>query len=242
MMRLLSAERIKARHTWVLPLTIIGPAGVTLLGVLVYALRWNDYLREASRQQGAWTVLSGNMFFLLALAMLLGVTLLSSMVFDVDHRSEMWKQLFALPLSRAGIYIQKYALVAGLILLAAVLGVVGMIGIWLGWRMGALPWARLGTLLGLMWVSALPLVAIQSALSAHIRNQAVSITVGVAGIIVALMLASGPEWIPWAMPMKAVAYAQTGIGHPVQLVAFALAWTAAFVAVGAAAFARRDVR
>lgn len=238
---LLRADALKIKRTWMAPLAVLGPLAVTLLIVVDYLLRI-DWMRQAAAEKGGWIVLMNEVGLIQVAAMTLGVGLLASMVFDVDHRADAWKQLFALPLSRIAAYLSKVATVAALMLGACVLMVIGVIGLWTWQGYGPLPWADLGRLLGMSWVSILPVLSIQAVLSAHVKNQAVAITAGVAGSIFSLFGDQVTGWIPWALPAEAIRYVISGTGDPGAILAFSAVWTIGVVVVGAAVFARRDVK
>lgn len=239
-MRLLVSDAIKHRRTWVVPLTLLGPFGLVLMGVIDFALRREWFAEEVVRS-GPWLTVMNQIGMLDVAAIVLGVALLVSMVFDVDHRSLAWKQLFALPVSRVGVYLTKLLVVALLIALASVLAAVGTAGIWMWLDFGPLPWARLGLLAVVPWVAALPLIAFQGLLSAHIRNQAIALTAGVAGVVMALFGASLPAWAPWTPPVDSMMWITNGTGSVWQILGYACATALVLATAGAIAFARRDV-
>lgn len=239
-MKLLASDLIKYRRTWVLPLTFLGPFGLVLMGIIYFAMSADWFGKEVAKR-GPWLAVMNNMGMLEVAAIALGVALLTSMVFDADHRSSAWKQLFALPVSRSGVYLTKLVVVVGLILVASVFAAAGTAGIWLWLDLGALPWGKLGLLALLPWVAAFPLIAWQGLLSAHIRNQAVALTAGVAGTVMAMAGASLPNWLPWAFPSLAMEWVITGDGDAWRVLGIACAAGVVLAVAGALSFARRDV-
>jgi len=238
-MKLLGSDLIKYRRTWVLPLTFLGPFGFVLMGIIMFAMS-RDWMNTLIKRQGPWLAVMDNLGMLEIAAIALGVALLASMVFDVEHRSSAWKQLFALPVSRSGVYLTKLVVVVGLIFLASVLASAGTAGLWLWMDLGALPWRKLGLLALVPWVAAFPLIAFQGLLSAHIRNQAIALTLGVAGTVVALM-ADMPAWLPWALPGDAMTWVVSGDGDVWRILGLSCAAGVAIAVAGALSFARRDV-
>ena len=239
-MRLLLADAIKHRRTWVVSLTFLGPFGVVLMGVIDFALRRELFEHEVVRS-GPWRTVMDQIGMLDVAAIVLGVALLTSMVFDVDHRSLAWKQLFALPVSRVGVYLTKLLVVALLMATASLLAAAGTAGIWMWLDFGPLPWARLGLLAVVPWVAALPLIAFQGLLSAHIRNQAIALTAGVAGVVMALFGASLPQWAPWTPSVDSMMWITSGVGSVWQILGYACVTALVFAGAGAFVFARRDV-
>jgi len=239
-MRLILSDLMKHRRTWVGPLALLGPFGLVLMGVIDFALRPEWVEKEVARS-GAWMTVMSQMGLLDVAAITLGVGLLCSMVFDVDHRSLAWKQLFALPVSRVGVYLVKLGVVMMLLLAASILAAVGVYGIWQWLDLGMMPWIRLAQFAFLPWFCAFPLVALQGLLSAHVRNQAVALTLGVAGVVAALFGAALPGWAPWAPPVDSMAWVSGGPGQIWRIVGYALVTGVVLSAGGAIAFARRDV-
>jgi len=239
-MRVLRSELIKHKHTWVVPLMLLGPFGVILMGVIDFGVRLEAFQKEFARGD-AWATVMGEMGMLDAAAIALGVGLLCSLVFDVDHRSIAWKQLFALPVSRAGVYLSKLGVVMGLLLVASVLAAAGLLGMWLWLGLGAIPWMRLAQFAFVPWLCMFPLVAFQGLLSAHIRNQAIALTFGVAGVVAALFGEAIPRWMPWAPPVDSMTWLSGGPGDIWQILGYAFVTSAVLSAGGAIAFARRDV-
>lgn len=239
-MRLLLSDAIKHRRTWVVPLTFLGPFGLVLMGVIDFALRPEWFEAEVVRS-GPWVTVMNQIGMLDLAAIVLGVALLVSMVFDVDHRSLAWKQIFALPVSRVGVYLTKLLVAALLMGLASALAAAGTAGIWMWLELGPLPWARLGLLAVVPWVAALPLIAFQGLLSAHIRNQAIALTAGVAGVVMALFGATLPKWAPWAPPVDSMTWLTRGEGSVWQILGYACVTAVVLAGAGALAFARRDV-
>lgn len=239
-MSLVSSDLLKYRRTWVLPLTLLGPFGLVLMGIIYFAMSRTMIAKEIARR-GPWLPVMANMGILEVAAIALGIALLVSMVFDVDHRSGAWKQLFALPISRSGVYLVKLGVVVVLMGVASVLASAGIAGIWVWLGCGPLPWSKLALLAVVPWVASFPLIALQGLLSAHIRNQAIALTVGVAGTVLAMFAANLPAWTPWASTGQAMEWAVAGDGDVWRILGLACAAAVVFAGVGAFAFARRDV-
>jgi len=210
------------------------------MGVIDFALR-PEFIEKEVARSGAWITVMNQLGMLDVAAIALGVGLLCSMVFDVDHRSLQWKQVFALPVSRVGVYLTKLGVVMALLFGASMLAAVGVYGIWQWLELGAMPWVRLAQFAFLPWLAAFPLVALQASLSAHVRNQAMPLTLGVAGVVAALFGAVMPGWAPWAPLIDSMEWLSGGSGQIWRIMAYAAVTGAVFSAGGAIAFARRDV-
>lgn len=175
-------------------------------------------------------------------SLMLGATLLASMLADVEHRSDTWKQLFAMPVSRAGTFTAKYAWLALLLAVASVLMVAGYAAIWLWQGYGALPWADLVRAAALPYLATLPLAAMQLVLSTRAQNQAGPITAGILGPMFAIGGIPLPGWVPWTMPHHSMfAVFHKPLEYPQLWQAVAIE-VVVLVALGAVLLSRRDVR
>lgn len=251
---LVRAEGARVRRTWILPLTVMGPLGVTLLGVILFLLRGEYLVRPVlAGETTGWQVLVNQMGMIQVFSLGLGATLLASMIVDVEHRSDTWKQLFALPVSRTGVYVVKFAWVAALLAVSSLLMAGGYAALMTWQELGPIPWADLFTAAWLPWVACLPLVAFQLLLSARLTNQAVPITAGVLTTIFGMGLSGIPEWLPWRLMTAAMneaagvtvagsaSEAATQLGLQGIVIASAL-WVFGLVMTGAVLMARREIR
>lgn len=251
---LVRAEGRRVRGTWILPLTLMGPAGVTLLGVILFLLRGEYLVRPVlSGESTGWLAVINQMGMIQLFALGLGATLLASMIVDVEHRSDTWKQMFSLPVSRPGAYAVKFASVAVLLACSSVLMAGGYAALMTWQGLGPIPWADLLDAAWLPWLASLPLLAFQLLLSTALTNQAAPIAAGVLTTIFGMGLSAIPEWLPWRLMTVAMneavgmtvagsaTDAATTLGVPGIVLASAL-WVSGFVLAGAAFMARREIR
>jgi hypothetical protein len=251
---LVEADRRRFSGTWILPLTGLGPLGVTVLGV-VYCLLQRDFVAKefASGKMSGWLMVTNIVGMIHILALGLGAALLASMIVDVEHRSDTWKQLFGLPVSRTRVYIVKFLWGAGLLAVSSALMVVGYAGIMVWQHWGPLPWADLATAGWLPWLAVLPLLAFQLLLSTAFKNQAVPLTAGVLVPMFAMGMSPMPAWLIWRLPSEAEVAVAGGViaggpGEalswlsPLQIGVISAAWVIVLVTAGALLIARREVR
>lgn len=250
---LLASEARKLRRTWVFPLTVLGPLGVTLLGVILFLLRGSWILKPyRAGTSSAFAVLVNNLGMIQVFCICLGATLLASMIADVEHRSDGWKSLFAMPVSRAGTYVAKFAWAAGLLFVSSLLMAAGYQALawWQG--LGALAATDLWHAAVWPWVGVLPLLAFQSLVSTVVKNQALPITLGTVTPMFGMGMSSMPAWLPWRLPTQALVAVFGGVpaGSPGAALAWltpsvmgliAGAWVVGLVAVGAGVLSARDV-
>ncbi|MFD1407810.1 ABC transporter permease [Kroppenstedtia eburnea] len=199
MLRILAAERLKMKRTWLPVLVLLGPAGILLSMLVDFGLR-RDYLLQ--QPLDSWVILVKEVSALLPLAMLLGSTLLASLMVGVEHQASAWKHLMTLPLSRFRIYLGKGIQMTGWLLLAGILMVPAFALLWTWFELGKeVPWASF--LKGGLYpvLAVLPVAMLQLWLSVVIRNQALPVFIGVVGSLFNRML---PAWMPWAYPGNSI--------------------------------------
>lgn len=248
------ADWQRMRRTWLVPLTLLGPIGVTLLGVILFLMRGEYMLKpyHAGTQTG-FQVATGELGMIQVFALGLGAALLASMIVDLEHRSDMWKATFALPVSRWRTYMVKFAWCAALLALSSALMSCGYAAIMLWQHLGPLPIRELIRIAVLTWVAVLPLVGFQLLLSSAFANQAFPLAVGILAPLFGMGMSKLPPWAPWRLMTQALVYSVGGVvpggpgeqltwfGSP-QIVIFGIAEAALLVAIGAVLMSRREIR
>lgn len=247
---LAAAERRRTRGTWIVPLTALGPAGVTLLGVVLFLLRGEWILSgfDPALQSGLGVV-AGQLGFVHVFALCLGATLLASMVADVEHRSDTWKAMFALPVRRWKAYLTKFVWTAGLLGVSSLLMGLGYAAIVTWQGIGPVEWNALLELIALPWIGTMPLLGFQLLVSTTIKNQAAPLALGIITPMFGMGMRSVPHWLPWRLPSVALESAMavghiTEAGAPVTV--GAIAWsavlgTALMLVAGAVLIERKDI-
>ncbi|RAU99570.1 ABC transporter permease [Paenibacillus sp. YN15] len=230
---LLGAELLKLKRSMAVVLAVLGPVGVVSMEAVNFVLRY-DYLVK-QHEGRLWQGLLGNVSGFAPIVLLQGAALLASLVAGCEHRTHAWKQLLALPVTRFGVFLAKFLACAGLLLLSSSLLAVGTF--------------FLGGLLGFGWhppvrellaasfhptLAGLAVVSLQLWLSVMLRNQAVPLTIGIAGTIVGMFYYQLPDWVLW----KWVTLPESG---GLRYILFGLAASAGLLVMGAAHFGRRDV-
>jgi hypothetical protein len=251
---LVGADWQRMRRTWLIPLALLGPFGVTVLGVILFLMRHDAMLKPyLTGKMTGFQVATGELGMIHVLAVGLGAALLASMIVDLEHRSDAWKSMFAMPVPRARVYLAKFGWCALLLAVSSILMSVGYATLMLWQQLGPLPWRDLAVIGGMVWVAAMPLLAFQLLLSSAMKNQAFPITVGVLAPMFAMGISSIPVWTPWRLMTQALVYACGGPASgsldahmtwwgPGQIALVAGAETLLFVALGALLLARREIR
>ncbi|MEC0368356.1 ABC transporter permease [Paenibacillus chibensis] len=235
-LRALSADLLKIRRKGVWFLVLLGSLGLVVLQALNFGLRY-DYLVGKLYKEDAWGGLAGEIFDLVPIVLVLGATLIASQIANVEHLNNSWKQLLALPISRAAVFTSKYlvgviALTVACVLLFA--GTIGL-GLILGFSAGDIPYLKLLKLSFLPFLGALPMLALQLYLSLTFKNQALPIMIGITAAIATMFAANYPEILPLAWPFLAY-YAKPAMPVASGIILFILIYL-----FGTGHFVRKDV-
>ncbi|WP_040951993.1 ABC transporter permease [Gorillibacterium massiliense] len=198
--RLLAADFLKLKRTMVGVLVLLGPFGVVALTAVNFGLRY-DYLTHLYKDD-LWGGLLSNIADLCALALLLGNTLLTSMVAGIEHRANAWKQLLSLPVTRFHVFLSKFAVCVLLLVISSALLAVGtwLLGGFLGFGWSA-PIQGILKISFYPMLASLAIAALQLWLSVVFKNQAIPLTAGIVGTIVGLYSFKLPDWLLWKWPI-----------------------------------------
>src|SRR5699024_11640888 len=85
---------LKMKHKGFWLLTVLGRFGMIALQIVNYGVR-KDYLLEQSNDDWAYYILNVSAFT--PLAIVLGITILTSFISSIENETSAWKQLIALP-------------------------------------------------------------------------------------------------------------------------------------------------
>ncbi|MBB6023354.1 hypothetical protein HNR77_004454 [Paenibacillus sp. JGP012] len=234
--RALSSDWLKIRGKGIWFLVFLAPIGLTAMQALNFGLRL-DYLKE-QYAGNLWGGLLENVIVFVPLALMLGATILSSMVAGIEHEQGSWKQLLALPISRPAVYLAKFLLACVLLIISSLLltaGVVGL-GLVLGFDAKEIPWAQ-ALKLGLMPLAgALPVLSIELWLTLVSKNQALPVTFGIILAITGMFSLSISPHFPLAWAQMAWSspnpYLYAGMGAGLGIL---------IMLIGMMHFSRKDV-
>ena len=257
----LSAEWIKQRRTATRWLVMVVP--VTLAGLLAW-------YASVSSSELSWTDLSRLVFETwTTICVPVGAALFAGLSASLEDDAGGWWALRARPVSPAALYGAKLLVLAAHTLASSlVLGIfVGLFGVAFGTSpeiTTGVPWASLLALALVLWVCALPLLALQLWV-AEAWGFGAAVAVGVQGLLLAALIGGNSlgggafgVWlaVPWAWPVRGVypALVLLGLdgGGPTALpvspegillavCAFSLVLASALTAAGLAWFSRREV-
>ena len=179
-------------------LVLLGPIGIFALQAVNYGVRY-DWLQTQTDDD--WQQLLHQINIFLTPALLLGIALLASLIASIEHRTNGWKQLLALPVSKWRVYCSKFIVLAFLLLISTSLTYAGtfMFGSYFQWEQEVPHWL-IFTNGFYPYVAALPLLTLQLWLSITYKNQGFPLMVGIGGAVISLYAYGAPTWFIWSWP------------------------------------------
>lgn len=208
--RTVSAESLKLKRTLALWMTLISPAVVVGLQVLMILNRTSIYAKEPE----FWVSFARSIAGLWAVLMLpLFVTLETALVANLEHSERHWKHLLALPIRRWNYYFGKFAVVIGLVAVSSLILLLLTIGGGLLLSVLApklalhspLPWQFLLKLHGAMFAAALLMVSIHHWVSLRWQSFTTAIGFGITAVVVSFIVVSSKTYglyYPWSITAR----------------------------------------
>ena len=210
----LSADLIKVKNTPALWLIAIASAFLPIMQLLSY-LHTDGSNIKLEPGENPWDSFSKNSFAMCSVFIIpMFVVLLVCLLLNIEHKSNTWKHLFVLPVSKKQIFGSKYLLVISMLLTFYIIFV--MLIIFDGWFLTnwikkanpnhlSVNWHQIEELAIQSFISTLPILAIHFWLSFRIKNLITNIGIGLVGIITGLVLSSPNTWdkvfyYPYAFP------------------------------------------
>lgn len=252
MRKILWADQLKLKRSSIVMIVLLVPL-LILAYELVNLTYRADFVGKQAEMFGAgsmWMYLLYDNSLLFGLGFPLAATLAASVIANIEHQANGWKQTLSMPISRGKIYLSKFIWLAIFLFLSSTIFLIGMVllGNVLGFE-GDIPWSLLiGDCYGML-IAILPIMAFQFWLSMTINNQAFSILIGSVSAIMGLFLAAAQttRWLPLAYPIQSstVILQYEGIGYNPDFSAFLvinLFLGITLVFIGSMHFAKQNVR
>lgn len=204
----LQSEWLKLRNSAALWLIAVGGFFIPSI-ILISRLIQSEKTLLVNASEGAWMQLFHQCWQYMSIFLLpMGITLVCSLIAQVEYRNNAWKQVFASPQSLHTIFWAKYSVVVALLLVFFVLFNVGI------FLTGAIPPLFYSDIVfpketfpfrdfiqgnATFFIHSLPILALQYGLSLHIRNFIIPISVGFALLIAALIAMGWSQgyWMPY---------------------------------------------
>ncbi|CAM4512600.1 hypothetical protein FHS16_003392 [Paenibacillus endophyticus] len=205
MLKALSSDFLKIRGKGLWFLIFIGPIGLIAMQALNYGLRY-DYLTQKYAGK-LWEALLVDIQMFVPISLFLGVTLIPSLLSHIEHSTNAWKQLLALPISRGAVFRSKFALSVILLTISCMVLAAGtvILGFSLRFELADMPVGEILKLCFLPFFASLPALALFLWLCINMRNQAIPITLGVliaiSSVFTGLISSTWSKWLPINWPM-----------------------------------------
>lgn len=203
------AELIKTKNTFALWLTILGAALIPIFLLIAYIAKWKSFIPKGD--ENAWSNLfSVGYNGVSSLFIPLFIVLLTSLLINIEHKSNTWKHIFVQPVSKGKVYFSKLFVVLQSVILCYVLFVcflllAGFIAGSLKQELGFFsvhpPWMKILEVTFKSFLSTLALIGIHFWLSFRVKNIILPIGLGLAGVVISLILLGRWEhviYIPYA--------------------------------------------
>jgi hypothetical protein len=202
------AEALKLRRTLAFWLAIIVPAAILLLYFILYSRPSGADLLSG---RDSWLWMAQNSLILWSMIMLpLFIALEAALLAGIEHRSESWKHLFALPVPRSSIYIAKL-LIATLLMGVSMLSLFGWIFLTgKGIRLTnpdigfdkPFPLIPIGSLVLAVYFASWFMISIYIWITARWQSFVIPIAIGIVSVFLTLIISQTSIWwlFPWALP------------------------------------------
>ncbi|HSD83183.1 MAG TPA: ABC transporter permease [Anaerolineae bacterium] len=246
--RALSAEALKLKRTLAVWMVLIAPSVVVGLNFAMLIDRGGQYLMEAD---SAWLSWEQNILVFWALMMLpLFITLETALLGGVDHNSQQWKHICALP-------IPRWTLCAAKLIVAAILIGVSTLVLWgetimAGLLLGAirpeiplggpLPFGELLQPMLLIFLIAWCMIAVHQFVALRWQSFTFAIGFGITTAVINFMVIQSDKWnkfFPWSWP--AYAFFEEGASFLPAAVALGMVGGVIVSLVGTWIVSRREV-
>ena len=200
MTRIMVAEFLKIKRKMILFLVFLGPIGVLGLEAVNFGLRY-EWLTGVYKDD-LWGGLINEVSMLSIITILIGLTILTSMIANIEHQTNAWKQLLALPISKTKVFTGKVLLTILLLLVSCLVlaGGTVILGLLLKFETD-IPLLYLLKMCFFPFLASIPFLTVQIWLAITMKNQAIPLTVGIVGAIISMYAMNFPDWVPWKWPL-----------------------------------------
>ena len=209
LIRALHAELLKLKRTLAVRVIFVLPFFVAILQFFVI---WRT--KKFAPGFDLWQTHPENSFQIWAIFMMpLLITLETALLNGIEHSDKQWKHLFALPVPRSSIYLSKFIVALGLILvstmvLALLTVIVGVVAVSLKPELAAItrpvPYFTIAKHATFVWLAGWFITAIHTWISMRWAGFAIALGAGIGGTFFALFAASASlgKYYPWLLPMN----------------------------------------
>ncbi|WP_205501037.1 ABC transporter permease [Rufibacter psychrotolerans] len=236
-----SAEALKIKNSWALWLSLLAPLSVVGMTFLVFFFRGDRILKPGTDPWFIW--MTNNFMATSQLLIPLFLALVTALVNGIEHNSFGWKQLYAAPVPKWTVFLNKYLLLLGLTLVSFATFWAGVLaaGYVLGFlkpEFGFQHYYHVQSIsVGIfrIFIGSLFILTLQFCISFRCKSIAVSIGSGIL-FVLAFLIASSWEYIgyyPYSWPyFAALASTTKQASFFVPQMGYSLAGSAVLLALG----------
>jgi len=192
----LQAEFLKTKGSFALWFTLLSAIFIPTVLFLIYLFRYKNFIPEGD--ENIWVKLfDSNISIISTLLLPFYIVIMVALNLNIEHKSNSWKKILLLPISRASIYLTKVIFILLQIFVALLVFMLSILlfGLVLGFihpellfLEHSIDFALYTKLLIQLFISVLGIFAIQYFISLFIKNIIIPITTGTFLIIVSLII------------------------------------------------------
>lgn len=196
----IASDAIKLKRTFINPIAYLYPI-IVLFGALIIVASQKSNLLEQNNDM--WSSMIVIVHFLIMFVVPIKLTIIISNLINVEHQTNAWKMILALPIRKSSFYFSKLFYILKVCMISGLLLFVGfiLIGKILGFE-NSPPYLTLLQEAFYPYLGAFPIITFQLWLSIQFKNQAFPITIGIFGAICMFFLQMNTltSYIFWAYP------------------------------------------
>ncbi len=236
-------EILKLKNTKILLIVILAPIFMVAQGV-INLIRYYDLF--TGKGQNVWEQLySQSMIFYASILFPILVSIVMTLIARIENTNNSWKHYLSLPIDKQKVYGIKFILGCLLVFINILVLIISMLaaGKIIGVK-GNIPYKVIFTKPMVMYIAALPIMAILYSLSIRFSHMAIPLGIGIGLTLPAIIVANSRYWIlyPWTYPIMAALGGDMEIfskGNIVYIVSFIL--LISVFGFGYSSFIKRDI-
>jgi hypothetical protein len=208
---LVAAEYLKLKRTLVPALALVIPVAPPFFSFMIGLLKGGPF----STGGNPWETITSVSLQLWSVMMLpFVVALQTSLAAQLENANNQWKNLYALPLSRARLYVVKWGVTASLLLVSTIMlllyslfwgALLGFLKPEMGLLKTAPAWGSLPGAFMRPFLAVQLLLALHAWISYRWPSLAVALGIAVVGMTGVIAVVGSPLWgrlFPWSLPFR----------------------------------------
>lgn len=201
---IIAVELMKLKNSKILWIVTLAPAFMVLQGV-INLMRYYDLF--TGQGQNTWEQLyTQSMIFYVYILFPVLISLVMTLMGRLENLHQGWKQYLSLPVRKETVYVIKYVLACGLVLVNILALIISMLiaSLLIGIK-DSFPYENLIVRPLAAYLAAMPLMAILYVLSIRYTQMTVPLGIGIGMTLPAMIVANSKYWIiyPWTYPIMA---------------------------------------